>query len=174
MGKHTQKGKHESNRGGKFIPALCNLIGTVLILAVILILLPTTVPRLLGFEIYNVISGSMSPAIPQGSMILVRQMDWTEIRAGDVIAFMRDGLVISHRVVAVQPEERSFTTKGDANEIEDLAPVPFKELVGKVERHYPVLGEVATQLATNRGKLYLGALAVSGLLFRWMAERIAR
>lgn len=166
------KGKHLEKRGGNILPALCSLIGTLLILAVIIMLLPVTVPRLLGFKVYNVVSGSMTPAIPQGSMVLVKPVEWNSVNPGDVIAFEREGTVVAHRVVAVQREEESFITKGDANELEDFNPVPFEELIGRVERHVPVLGEVETQLSTLQGKLYLLLLVVSGLLFRWLAGKI--
>ena len=166
------KGKHLEKRGGNILPALCSLIGTLLILAVIIMLLPVTVPRLLGFKVYNVVSGSMTPAIPQGSMVLVKPVEWNSVNPGDVIAFEREGTVVAHRVVAVQREEESFITKGDANELEDFNPVPFEELIGRVERHVPVLGEVETQLSTLQGKLYLLLLVVSGLLLRWLAGKI--
>lgn len=174
MARNSKPGKHEkqNHNGGGFFAGLCNLLGTLLILAVILALLPVTVPRLLGFEVYNVISGSMAPAIPQGSMVLVKPMDWSEIQAGDVIAFEREGTVVAHRVKAKQTEERSFITKGDANEQEDFLPVRFEELIGRVERHVPVLGTVEMQFSTLEGKLSLAALVVSGLLFRWLAGRI--
>ena len=166
------KGKHLEKRGGNILPALCRLIGTLLVLTVIFTLLPVTVPRLLGFEVYNVISGSMAPAIPKGSMVLVRPTEWGSVNPGDVIAFERNGTVVTHRVAAVHQEEGSFITKGDANEQEDFNPVSFEELIGRVERHVPVLGEVEMQLSTLQGKLYLLVLVVSGLLFRWLAERI--
>ena len=168
----STKGKHLEKRGGNILPALCSLIGTLLVLVVIIMLLPVTAPRLLGFQVYNVVSGSMAPAIPQGSMVLVRPAEWNSINPGDVIAFERDGTVVTHRVVAVHQEEGSFITRGDANEQEDFNPVPFEELIGRVERHVPVLGEVETQLSTLQGKLYLLLLVVSGLLFRWLAGKI--
>ena len=105
-------------------------------------------------------------------MVLVKPMDWGEIQAGDVIAFEREGTVVAHRVKTVQTEERSFITKGDANAQEDFIPVPFEELIGRVERHVPVLGAVEMQFSTLQGKLSLAALVVSGLLFRWLAGRI--
>lgn len=170
----SKTGKHEkqNHKGGGFFAGLCSLLGTLLILAVILALLPVTACRLLGFEVFNVISGSMAPAIPQGSMVLVKPTEWSSIQAGDVIAFERDGTVVAHRVTKVQIDERSFVTKGDANEQEDFIPVPFEELIGRVERHVPVLGAVEMQFSTVQGKLSLAALVVSGLLFRWLAGRI--
>ena len=56
------KGKHLEKRGGNILPALCSLIGTLLVLVVIIMLLPVTAPRLIGFQVYNVVSGSMAPA----------------------------------------------------------------------------------------------------------------
>ena len=56
-------------KGGMLIPALCNIVGTFILLSVIITCLPAAVPRLLGYEVYNVVSGSMQPEIPVGSLI---------------------------------------------------------------------------------------------------------
>ena len=85
-------------KGGKLIPALCNIAGTLILLSVIASCLPVTVPRFMGYEIYNVVSGSMEPEIPVGSILYVKRAEPEEIIPGDVIAFRRDGSVITHRV----------------------------------------------------------------------------
>ena len=60
-------------KGGMLIPALCNIAGTLILLSVIASCLPVTVPRFMGYEIYNVVSGSMEPAIPTGSLVYIRE-----------------------------------------------------------------------------------------------------
>ena len=62
-------------RGGKFIPALCSILGTLILLAVILGALPLALPRLFGYEAYSVVSGSMEPALPVGSVVYVEPAD---------------------------------------------------------------------------------------------------
>ena len=64
---------HERKKGGRIIlPALCGIVGTAIIVLVIAALLPTTLSRFMGFEVYNVVSGSMAPSIPVGSMVFVK------------------------------------------------------------------------------------------------------
>ncbi len=59
---------------GKRNPAalLCNAAGTIVLVLLILACLPLTIPRLAGYSLYTVISGSMEPEIPVDSLVLVR------------------------------------------------------------------------------------------------------
>ena len=163
-----------SAKGGKFFPALSSVVGMAAILAVIALLLPISIPRVLGYEVYNIVSGSMAPSIPQGSLVLVRPADWREIAPGDVIAFDRAGAVVTHRVTQLREGERAFVTKGDANVEEDMAPVPFEDLIGRVERHYPYLGAMASLAAGTAGKLRLAGLLLAGILFRTLGSRLRK
>ena len=104
------------------IPALCNILGTLILLSVILSCLPPAMARIRGDQIYNVVSGSMEPGIPVGSAIYVQAVEPEAVEEGDVIAFYSGTSVIAHRVVRNQTVEGEFTTKGDANEQEDMNP----------------------------------------------------
>ena len=84
--------------GSGVLPVLCNLLGTLILLAVILTYLPLSAPRLIGVTAYHVESGSMAPELPQGSAAFVRAAEATEIEPGDVIAFRTDDAVVLHRV----------------------------------------------------------------------------
>lgn len=164
---------HErQKKGGSIFPALCSVAGTVIILAVIALLLPLSVPRLLGYEVYDIVSGSMEPTIPTGSMVFVKPVGWEEIGEGDVIAYRTDGGVVTHRVAEKRTFLGEFVTKGDANESEDFLSVPFDMLVGRVERHIPFLGNWMAYLASALGKIYLFALLVCGVLFHVLANRL--
>ena len=165
--------EQKRKRGGKIIlPALCNVVGTLIILLVIALLLPATISQFLGYQIYNVVSGSMEPSIPVGSMVFVRPTDWQDILPGDVIAFDSAGSVTTHRVVESHMFEQEFITKGDANENEDLTAVPYRNLIGRVERHVPYLGELTAMLASSLGKIYMFALLLCGVLFNVLAGRL--
>lgn len=58
-----------------------------MLVALVLVCLPLTVPRLFGYHIYTVISGSMEPAIPTGSLVYIQEMEPEDVEADDVIAF---------------------------------------------------------------------------------------
>ena len=164
---------NERKKGGRIIlPALCNVVGTVIIQLVIALLLPTTLTRFMGYEVFNVISESMEPALPMGSMVFVKPADWQEIESGDVIAFYSGGAVVTHRVLGNRTFEGKFVTKGDANEEEDINAVPYDQVIGKVEKHVPYLGELTAMLATPLGKIYLFVLLLCGVLFNVLAGRL--
>ena len=158
--------------GGKFFPALCNFLGTLILIVVIVACLPLTVPRLLGYDIFSVVSGSMEPAIPVGSVVFVEPAAPENVEAEDVIAFWRDGSVVTHRVLENRFVVGEFVTKGDANEQEDINPTPYNALIGRVKLHVPVMGALLTLLASTVGKLYLLCLAACGVMFNILAGRI--
>jgi signal peptidase len=105
-------------------------------------------------------TGSMSPAIPAGSLAVVREIPAAEIKVGDVVTVDRPGkLPITHRIQTIGPAEgaaRSITMKGDANAEADPAPYV-------VERVRIVLWSVpglAYPLAAAANPVVLGATTV--------------
>ncbi len=109
-----------------------------------LFLVATTVValRLTGTQTYTVMSGSMVPAIPLGSLVIARPSDPATVQVGDVLTYQLPDRLVTHRVVAVEAgaNGRSFTTKGDANPIEDPDKLRFLKAVGMVQGTVPGLG----------------------------------
>ena len=103
---------------------ICSLLGTLLLIGVIAVLGVLAVPQFLGYETYDIISGSMAPSIPVGSLIFVQPAEGVDIEEGDVIAFRSEGSVVAHRVTANNVIEGTLNTKGDANSEEDFTAVP--------------------------------------------------
>ena len=159
-------------RGGGWIPALLRTLGTLVLAAVILICAPLTVPRLMGYEIYDVLTASMAPEIPAGSAVYVKALDPVELEEGEVAAFLREGRTVVHRVVENRRFAGRLITRGDANPADDGEPVPYEAVVGRVERHVPLLGHLMAVLSGAVGKLYMLCLALCGVLFHVLAARI--
>ena len=159
-------------KGGKVIPALCNVAGTLILLSVIATCLPVTAPQLVGYGVYNVVSGSMEPEIPIGSVIYVKPAEPEGIREGDVIAFQSGDSVIAHRVVRNQKVEGTFKTKGDANAGEDMNDVGYAALIGQVTAHYPLLGQMLVLYTSNIGKAYAVCFAACGAMLNILAGRL--
>ncbi len=164
--------KRPNAKGGKIVPALCNLIGTLILLSVIVSCLPVTVPRFLGYEIYNVVSGSMEPKIPVGSVLYVAAAAPEEIQENEVIAFWSNDSVVAHRVVKNKVVEGSFVTRGDANAQEDMNEVPYEALIGRVTAHYPLLGQLMLLYTSSVGKAYVVCFAACGAMFNILAGRL--
>lgn len=167
-----QPGQRSARKGGGFIPALCNILGTLILLSVIGASLAITLPRFMDYQVYNVVSGSMEPEIPVGSVIYVTAATPDEIQAGEIIAFTSGDSVIAHRVVENHVVEGTFTTKGDANAENDMNDVKYAALIGRVRAHYPVLGGVMALYTSKIGKAYIICFAACGAMFNILASRI--
>jgi signal peptidase I len=92
-----------------------------------------------GYRPLVVLSGSMEPVMPTGSLVLTKAVAPATVQVGDVITFhlhsrAYQSELATHRVIAVEsgPMGLSFVTKGDANQVYDLKPVPATDLVGRV------------------------------------------
>ena len=159
-------------KGGKFLPAFCNILGTLILLLAIASCLPMVIPRLMGYQIYNVVTGSMEPEIPVGSVLYVEYTEPEVLEEGEVIAFDNGEGVIAHRVVENRRVAGEITTKGDANADVDLYPVEYSAVIGRVVRHYPVLGALMDLYSSPVGKVYVVIFAASGAMMNLIAGRI--
>lgn len=122
-----------------------NVTSTVLVILMVLIAVFLMGSRVLGFRVFNVISGSMAPTYHVGDLIYVKEVTAQSIKVGDPITFVQNEnlVVATHRVVEIDTEKQCFYTKGDANGTVDSAPVHFKNLVGVPQFSVPVLGYVS-------------------------------
>lgn len=151
--------------GGIFTVAgavLCIFLGFLLICNLTLIikgtLSPEKPPSVLGITPMVVLSGSMSGEaedhIEVGDMIFVGKAEPEELVPGDIIAYMVGGSVVTHRITSVDTAEDGtliFTTKGDANEVEDTQPVAEEQLVGIYRGRIPRMGDFAMFLQQPLG-----------------------
>lgn len=134
------------------------LVALIVIFAILLVGV-----RMFGIQVYSVISGSMEPEYPVGSLIYVKEVDPSQVKVGDVITFvLPNDTPATHRVVRIDRANDHFYTKGDANESEDAAPVAFKNLVGKPVFTIPLLGYIAYAIQNPPG-MYI-ALAAGAVL----------
>lgn len=141
---------------------------TVLVTMVVILVVLLVGVRLIGFQVFTVLSGSMEPTYHTGSLIYVKEVDYTEIEAGQVITFMLDeDTVATHRVVEVVPDTEDKTvlryrTKGDANDAEDGSLVHYKNVIGTPVFTIPYLGFVANYIQNPPG-MYI-AIAVGSII----------
>ena len=137
------------------------LVGAVVVLAVLLL-----GGRLLGWQVFTVVSGSMEPVYHVGDLLYVRPTDPADLQPGDVITFvMNEQLVVgTHRVVEVEDtgERLYFYTKGDANAAMDAAPVAQENVLGTPVFSIPLLGYVAAFVQQPPGSYV--AVAVGAVL----------
>lgn len=153
--------------GGRALGRLIGGIGTLLLIVAIVACLGLVAPRFAGIDQYAVTSGSMEPAIPLGSMVYSAQTEPSTLEAGDIIVFGDNEAgdePITHRVVENRVGDGEVITKGDANEQNDLNPVIYANILGKVQFHVPVLGYIAAPMATIAGKIAMACVIIAAYL----------
>lgn len=109
--------------------------------------------RVVGLQVFNVSSGSMTPEYLEHDLIYVKIVKPESIEVNDVITFvMNEELTVAtHRVVRIDKENRKFYTKGDANKTEDTSPVLFENLIGTPVFRIPLLGLVSEYIQKPPG-----------------------
>jgi signal peptidase I len=131
-------------------------------------------------EAYVVRGGSMSPAIPVGSVVIIRHVDPEAVQVGDVVTFHgTNDSVITHRVVGLPTETSTgFQTKGDASDEVDPFGVPAEALIGTVDVLVPGAGAVLLTLGTTVGVVaalaLLGGLAMAVWFMDELAQTVVR
>lgn len=159
----------KKKKGGKLIPALCNIAGTLILILVIASTLPMVVPRFLGYDLYEVTSGSMEPEIPMGSVVYTKPVEPQNISPENIITFRTEDAIVTHRVLKNQAVEGKISTKGDANNVEDLNPVAYEDVIGRVEYHVPYVGHLMFLYSSTIGKLYVLLFAACGVMLNMVA-----
>ena len=146
----------------KHVLRVINVLATVVILVAFVVLLRTVftpageIPTIMGYGFMRTLTGSMEPAIPVHSFIVVDTDNSQAYQVGDIITFHSsddalEGSLNTHRIVAVEDAADGtpvYRTKGDANPVEDAAPVPAADVVGRVVFVSAGLG-VVVSLLTN-------------------------
>ncbi len=159
------------------VAVICSALGTAMLLILVVICIPLTIPRMMGYEIYSVISGSMEPALPVGSLVYIGREEPKNIEKDEVIAFYGakdSNAIITHRVVENRVVMGEFITKGDANKTNDMNAVPYGNFIGKVEFSLPVLGYVAQLITSIEGKIVAGGVILVALVLQIIASAIEK
>ncbi len=152
------------------VKKICNFLSTVVLLLLAAVAAVILVPMLLGFKEMAVLTGSMEPNIPVGSLIYVKPLDDpATLQPGDVCTyFLNDGeTLVTHRVVSVDPENRTLVTQGDANTTAD-GDIPFDRVLGEARFHLPWAGYIALNTKTPTGILVVCCVLVAVILLNFI------
>ena len=148
----------------KTIKRIWNWISSILVASVVLLAVALVGVRIVGLQPYVVLSGSMEPTYPVGSLIYVKSADYKQLKIGDPITFLvSEDTVATHRIIEVLPDEDDpntirYFTQGDANDAPDGSSVHYKNIIGKPVFSIPYLGYVSNYIQAPPGKY----VAISG------------
>ena len=164
-----------------------SVIGLVCVLLVAGLML---VPTILGYQRYVLVSGSMTPTIPTGSIVYDEVVPVADLAVGDVITFVPPpsyGITtpVTHRIYEISKNEEGeqvFRTKGDANDSPDAWEMTLdSDTQARVAHHIEKLGYIYIALSNRWVQLLvigLPALVIMGLicvaLWREAGEAVLR
>lgn len=136
------------------------------------------IPQLFGIEFRAVVTGSMTPEIPVGSLVVIVPTPSEDIQVGDDITFLSTGnKAVTHRVIEIHRESNEFITRGIANAENAIdKPNHYDNILGVVKVSVPVVGFVFSWIATPHGKIITATAIVaiyliSVLLGVWMRDK---
>ena len=121
------------------------LLGLLALIGALVIVIPAVT----GSTPMTILTGSMQPTYPPGTLIIVKPIETEDIRIGDPITYQIESGkpdVVTHRVIAIATTdgETTFTTKGDNNSAADAKPVQPLQVRGTVWYAVPYIGYVNT------------------------------
>jgi signal peptidase len=152
-------------------PALLVAVGIGVLSLLLGMLTLTLAPKALGWRSDVVLSGSMSPALEPGDVVVSAPVELPELNVGDIVVVdnpARPGHSLVHRVDSVNPDG-TLVTRGDANTSADSTAVTPDEVLGRGRLRVPGVGMVSLWFQQGR-LLPLAAVAVGvGMVTWWTA-----
>lgn len=148
---------------------ILNSLTTIIVVMVVILAIMLVGVRLFGLQVYSVLSGSMEPEYPVGSLIYVKKVDYKELKVGDPITYLLDeDTVVTHRIIEVLVDEEDpntirYFTQGDANGIPDAKSVHYKNIIGTPVFTIPYMGYVSNYIQNPPG-MYIAISAGAILL----------
>lgn len=122
-----------------------------------------------GFTPMVVKTDSMAPTFEAGDLIMIRKCDTSQLKEGDIVCFHtiieNEYALNTHRIYKIDETAgvRSYTTKGDNNEISDQHVIADGDIVGKYVGRLPKMGKVMDFLSSSVG--FLVVIVLPMLLF---------
>lgn len=153
-----------------------NVVSTCLVVLIVFCAVFLVGSRVLGYQVFNVISGSMEPTYSVGDLIYVKEVDVNEIEVGTPITFVlnEDLVVATHRVVEIDAENQHFYTKGDANDTADASPVHFNNVIGVPKFAIPKLGYVSDFVQNPPGTFIAVGLCAALIIIVFVPDMVGK
>lgn len=158
------------------LSGVVHLAGSVALVVVLLALCSVVIAGTLGYRPLVIRSGSMTPTIGVGAVVVSKAVSPLSVRPGEIVTFRDPSLdeqLVTHRVVSIEQEGDvvAFVTKGDANRTTEHWSVPVTGTVGREALIVPDVGRLLAAWASPLAHLIelAGAFLVLGfLLLRWI------
>ena len=130
------------------LAAVFRAVGIILLIAIIAICVPLIVPKTMGYQLYTVVSGSMEPAVPTGSLVYIKYVEPGDIETGDIIAFY------------------GSDAQGSI--------ITYEQYVGKMVRSIPKVGGIVQTITVGSGKTVLKCVIGLAIVLQVLAAVLNR
>ena len=151
------------------VKKICNFLSTIVLVVLLAAAAVVLVPMLLGYKEMAVLSGSMEPTIPVGSLVYVKPVEASELEVGDVCTYyLSDGKTfVTHRVLSIDADAQTLVTQGDANDTPD-GDIQFSQVYGRADFHLPYLGIVIQNIRTPVGIMTICGVVMLVILLNFI------
>lgn len=142
-----------------------NILFTAIVICISVVVVGLVyVPKIVKMDMFVVETGSMSPTIKLNSLIYVkRYTNFEDYNVDDIVTFTDNasGKSFTHRIVEIDTEDQCFTTKGDANEENDVGTTSAEYAQGKVVAVIPYAGYLVKLLQYTAVKIVLSVIYIA-------------
>lgn len=158
-----------------------NVFTGVIVALVVLIAVFLVGVRVAGLRPFAVLTGSMVPELPVGSLVYVKECSPEEVKSGDTITFVfNENLdVVTHKVHSVDTEKQLFYTYGIANidshgnYVMDGG-TDFRNLIGKPVFVIPYLGYLSNAIMSPPGNYIAIIVVVTMVILAFLPDIVNR
>lgn len=151
-------------------------IAIVICMVVVFQVITNGYVQLGGISLFRIVTGSMEPEIPIGSLVVCKKTDLERVEVNDIVCFrsMNEqiyGEVVTHRVVGISKGSQGeimLLTQGDANLTADTEYVTQSNFIGRVN-YYSKESGIVDILSSKIGFLILvlvPTLVIAGFILR--------
>ena len=128
-------------------------------------------PMPFGVGVAIVLSGSMEPTLSVDDLVIIKKSDIYEV--GDIVVFQdRDGSMVIHTLISIDPETGMIQTQGDANPTPD-DPMDVKYVKGKMTDRISGIGAVVRILKSPPTVVLFLAASILLLIRSYRREKEA-
>lgn len=139
---------NKRRENAKIAKKVIEILAVILIYNIILIAISSennvNLINMFGYKSYVIKTNSMEPTINVNDVVINKEVKQDELNVGDVITFLHEGEVITHRITKIDNDGdvTHYTTKGDNNNIEDIFKITYENIKGKHVITIPYLGKI--------------------------------
>ena len=131
-----------------------------------------------GAKGYAVLSDSMADTLKRGDVVFSRGVSFDDLQVGDVVTIKVGSKgYFTHRITDIDYDNRTLTTRGDANASDDPDESAESMVAGKMWYSIPILGFVSiafSGMSTVKGLIILAIIAIGLMAVNMILNRVKK